>query len=232
MLTDLFGVRDITLLSVIVRILAAFVCGGLIGLERSYKNRAAGFRTHILVALAACLASMTGMYLYLNAGLATDISRIPAQVVSGLGFIGAGTIIVAKRPKVTGLTTAAGLWASGVIGIALGAGFYEGAVAATVLILIAQVFLSQAEQHIPDSPEFKIGLRYRRKPALDEVLRTCKDRKLTIENLQVTKLNGDDDYDAVISLRPRKKVDREALLTRIRTMDDIEQVTELPQKEF
>ena len=102
-------VRDVTLLSVAARMVLAVLCGGLIGLEREYKRRPAGFRTHILICLGAAMTTLTSQYLYLNMGMYTDISRLGAQVIAGVGFIGAGTIIVTKRQRVKGLTTAAGL---------------------------------------------------------------------------------------------------------------------------
>ena len=97
MLSLFDGIRDLTPWSVVLRMVIASLLGMLIGLERSYKNRPAGFRTHILVCVGSCVASLTGIYLYLNVGMNTDISRIGAQVVSGLGFIGAGTILVTKK---------------------------------------------------------------------------------------------------------------------------------------
>ena len=132
------ALRGLSFPCVLLRLVLAFFCGAAIGLERSYKNRPAGLRTHILICVGAAVASTTGLYLYLTAALLADISRMGAQVVSGLGFIGAGTIIVTRNHTVKGLTTAAGLWASGIIGVTLGAGFYEGALAATVLILLTE----------------------------------------------------------------------------------------------
>ena len=96
MLTFLDGLRGIDLLSVFIRMVLSCLCGATVGLERSAKNRPAGFRTHILVCLGAMVASLTGLYLYLEALMPSDISRISGQVISGLGFIGAGTIIVTK----------------------------------------------------------------------------------------------------------------------------------------
>ena len=89
-------------------IVLAVLCGGLIGLEREYKRRPAGFRTHILICLGAAMTTLTSQHLYLNMGMYTDVSRLGAQVIAGVGFIGAGTIIVTKRQRVKGLTTAAG----------------------------------------------------------------------------------------------------------------------------
>ena len=100
------GVRDVTVLSTTLRMLLAVVCGGLIGLEREYKRRPAGFRTHILICLGAAMTTLTSQFLYLNLHYYTDMARLGAQVVAGIGFIGAGAIIVTRRRRVKGLTTA------------------------------------------------------------------------------------------------------------------------------
>ena len=127
MLSVFDGLRDVTTLSVFVRLACALICGGIIGIERSYKRRPAGFRTHILICIGAAITTLTSQYLYLNMHYFTDMARLGAQVVAGIGFIGAGTIIVTKRQRVKGLTTAAGLWTSAIIGLTFGGGFYEGA---------------------------------------------------------------------------------------------------------
>ena len=127
MLSVFDGLRSVTTLSVFVRLACAFICGGIIGIERSYKRRPAGFRTHILICIGAAITTLTSQYLYLNMHYFTDMARLGAQVVAGIGFIGAGTIIVTKRQNVKGLTTAAGLWTSAIIGLAFGGGFYEAA---------------------------------------------------------------------------------------------------------
>ena len=220
--------RDISFRSVTLRLLVAFLCGTGIGLERSYKNRPAGFRTHILVCVGGATASMTGIYLYLNRGLPTDISRLGAQVVSGLGFIGAGTIIVTRNRTVKGLTTAAGLWASGIIGMAIGTGFYEGGIVATALVLLTETLFSVLGGRIKRTPEFEIRLHYRHKPALDQVMRYCKDHKVSITNLSVVS-GGDADnpeYAASLSLRPRFTVNRDLLLTHIAAIHGVIDVEE------
>ena len=109
----------------------AVLCGGIIGIERAYKRRPAGFRTHILICIGAAITTLTSQYLYLNLHYFTDMARLGAQVVAGIGFIGAGTIIVTRQQRVKGLTTAAGLWTSAIIGLAFGGGFYEGGILAT-----------------------------------------------------------------------------------------------------
>lgn len=225
---NLTALRSISFGTVLLRMLLACLCGAVIGSERSYKNRPAGFRTHILVCIGAATASMTGIYLYLNLGLPTDISRLGAQVVAGLGFIGAGTIIVTRNRTVKGLTTAAGLWASGIIGLSVGAGFYEGGIIATALVLVTETLFSQLNARIKRTPEFDITLHYHHKPALDQVMRTCKDSRIAITNLRVVSDNASDKtlYTAVLSLRPRLKVNRDLLLTRIRGIHGVLDVEE------
>ena len=139
MLSMFDGLRDVTIASVTVRMVLAVVCGGIIGIEREYKRRPAGFRTHILICLGAAMTTLTSQFLYLNMHYYTDMARLGAQVVAGMGFIGAGTIIVTRRQRVKGLTTAAGLWTAAIVGLALGGGFYEGGIAATGLILLAEL---------------------------------------------------------------------------------------------
>ena len=228
MLPGIDALRTINTFTVVLRMLLAFLCGTAIGFERSYKNRPAGFRTHILVCIGAAAASMTGIYLYLNQGLPTDISRLGAQVVSGLGFIGAGTIIVTRNRTVKGLTTAAGLWASGVIGLALGTGFYEGGIIATVLVLVTETVFSRLGARIKRTPEFMITLHYLHKPALDQVMRYCKDQKVAITNLRVVSGNEQEApvYTATLYLRPSFRVNRDLLLSHIRSIHGVKDVEE------
>ncbi len=122
-------------LKVLVRALSAVLIGGLIGSERARHGRAAGMRTHILVCLGAAMTSMTSLYVADVLGNNGDVFRISAQVISGVGFLGAGMIILKSNNVITGLTTAAGIWATGTIGVAVGYGFYAGAVIGTFLFL-------------------------------------------------------------------------------------------------
>jgi putative Mg2+ transporter-C (MgtC) family protein len=125
----------------ILRIFVAAILGGLIGLEREYRSKEAGFRTHFLVAMGSALFMIVSAYGFegaMNSDLQRwDVSRVASQVVSGIGFIGAGTIIFRKAENVvSGLTTAAGLWVVAAIGLACGGGMYKVAVASSLLVLI------------------------------------------------------------------------------------------------
>ena len=140
----------------ILRIILAAVLGGLIGLEREYRSKEAGFRTHFLVAMGAALFMVVSAYgfseIQMTEAHRWDVSRIAAQVVSGIGFIGAGTIIFRKSENVvSGLTTASGLWVVAAIGLACGGGMYLVATASTVLVLAGfeafNYFLSKFDQH-------------------------------------------------------------------------------------
>lgn len=128
-----------------VRLLVAGVLGAVIGLEREYRAKEAGYRTHFLVSLGSALMMIVSKYgfadILADTGVGLDPSRIAAQVVSGIGFIGAGTIII-QRQFVRGLTTAAGVWATAGIGLAVGAGMYSLGVAATILTLVGLEVLS------------------------------------------------------------------------------------------
>ncbi|MEG1942602.1 MAG: MgtC/SapB family protein [Angelakisella sp.] len=137
----------INLLTIFLRMGLAVVCGGVIGLERGRKGRPAGFRTHILVCVGAALAMMTNQYIVEMFGT-SDPARLGAQVISGIGFLGAGTIIVTGRHQVKGLTTAAGLWASACMGLALGIGFYEAAIVACIIIIFVSTLLHRFDHHM------------------------------------------------------------------------------------
>ena len=119
--------RELNLVTVTLRLILALLMGGTIGLERGKQGRAAGMRTHIFVCLGATLTTMIG-YFSLFQNQTGEPLRVAAQVISGIGFLGVGTILIKGRFQITGLTTAAGLWCAAAIGIALGAGFYEGAI--------------------------------------------------------------------------------------------------------
>ena len=127
--------------SIVFRLLLALLMGGLIGMERGRHGRAAGMRTHVLVCVGACMTALVGLFMSDTA----DATRIAAQVISGIGFLGAGTIMIRNQSVITGLTTAAGVWCTATIGIALGYGFYLAALIATVITIITATLLTRLE---------------------------------------------------------------------------------------
>ena len=135
--------HEMNIVSVAFRLLLAAVLAGVVGMERESHGRVAGFRTHILVGVGSAMAVLVGLYATEVLGLGTDPLRVGAQVLSGIGFLGAGTILVKSNAKVKGLTTAAGLWCMAAIGLACGIGFYSGALIGTALSLVTVALLSR-----------------------------------------------------------------------------------------
>ena len=145
-----YVLSGINAVSITVRLAFATLLGGIIGLERGLKGRPAGMRTYMLVCVGATLVMIT------NAYLATifpysDPARMGAQVISGIGFLGAGTIIITRDKQVRGLTTAAGLWASACMGLAIGVGFYTGAVIGTLFIFFVTTVMHRLDSQLTDS---------------------------------------------------------------------------------
>lgn len=139
---ELLGdLSELNVMSVLVRLLLALVFGGTIGFERGRKQRAAGLRTHMLLCIGAASTMLVSEYLYASYGVG-DPARLSAQVISGIGFLGAGTIIITRRNEIKGLTTAATLWATACMGIAVGVGFYVCAGIMYVLLIIVLIFVS------------------------------------------------------------------------------------------
>lgn len=138
-----------------LRLLCAMAVGMIIGTEREYTNRPAGLRTHILVALGACVVTITGQMIYIQyhaLGSSPDPARLSAQVITGVGFLGAGTIL-RQGSHVKGLTTAASLWAVACLGIAAGFGFYAIAIAGMIFIFITLTILEFLQRRLIGDPD-------------------------------------------------------------------------------
>ncbi|MBE6727996.1 MAG: MgtC/SapB family protein [Ruminococcaceae bacterium] len=138
--------REFNFITICLRLILAVVVGGIIGNERGRHGSPAGLRTHILVCIGSAITSLTGYYVYHTLGIGSDVLRLSAQVVSGIGFLGAGMIIVKNSNMITGLTTAAGMWATAAIGIALGYGFYSGAIIGMLTCFFTAAVLTRLER--------------------------------------------------------------------------------------
>ena len=175
-ISKLFGdwISDITVPSIIIRLVLACLFGGVVGIERATKKHAAGLRTYILVCLGSTLAMLTNQFIYQTFD-GSDASRIGAQVVNGIGFLGAGTIIVTSRNRIKGLTTAAGIWACACVGLSIGIGFYTAALAGFVIIFLSILFLPKLENCFT---------KYAKRHELHIELETRQDLKLLINYLR------------------------------------------------
>ena len=230
MLSVFDSIRDISVLSVSLRMVLAVLCGGAIGIEREFKRRPAGFRTHILICLGAAMTTLTSQYLSLIMHYYTDMARLGAQVVAGIGFIGAGTIIVTKRQRVKGLATAAGLWTAAIIGRALGGGFYEGALVVTLLVLTAELVFSQMEYRLLSrAPEINLYVEYADKASLEQIIRRFRETEIKILNMKITRSTGSEKHNTcvIFSLRHNKKCPAEQVLAITNTIEGVVLVEEL-----
>lgn len=229
---DFLRPDTLTWLPVTVRLVLAFICGGIIGIEREHKRRPAGFRTHILICIGAAVTTLTSQYILLNIGMNTDPARLGAQVIAGIGFIGTGTIIVTRRRQIKGLTTAAGLWVSAIVGLACGAGYYEAAVVTTVLVLIAEIVLARIEYSLGSmSKDMNLYVEYADNKDLSDIVTNIRQMGLYINDLEMTRSSrGESDNPcAIFSLQVsyKCKLKHEEIMERISAISGVCSVEEL-----
>jgi putative Mg2+ transporter-C (MgtC) family protein len=218
--TDLYSVNDT---SIILRLVMAILCGGIIGFERGRVGRPAGLRTHILVCLGSTLATLTNQYVFQTYDV-SDPTRLGAQVISGIGFLGAGTIIVTGRHQVKGLTTAAGLWATACMGLAIGNGFYKAAVVGCVLIFFSTVVLHRLDNNmLSKSKVLDIYMEIDRKASMSMVLDAIKNSGASIENIEMMKPHVAQEATsaAIMTLRLKEKKLRLDVVTIICAIDGV-----------
>ena len=227
--------RELNEASIILRFVMATLCGGLIGLEREHKHRPAGFRTHILVCIGSAFTTMTSQYLLTLGDIfpgttITDPARLGAQVIAGIGFIGAGTIIVTKRRQVKGLTTAAGLWTSAIIGLAVGVGYYEVALYATFLILLTEIVLSKVDWYLlSHTRTINTYVEYSDAESLTLIMSELKKRDVQVVDVEIAKkLTGTNARTSVIlSLQLNKRSRHGDVLTMLSEIEGVCSVEEL-----
>mgnify|MGYP001122312581 CR=1 FL=1 len=216
--------------SVLFRLTLAVICGGLIGIERGRKHRPAGFRTYMLVCLGAALTMIISQYVTYTLNQSTDITRLGAQVINGIGFLGAGTIIVTRRQQVKGLTTAAGLWASACMGIAIGAGFYVGALTVCVLIIIVLIVLSKLEVKIMTAARnMTLSVGYTQSDDIVVIIDKIKSLGVRIIDVEIVKLNTDGNFSlsAVFYVSLPKKYKHTDLIEQLAGINGVNLVEEL-----
>ncbi len=204
-------------LDLIVKLLLAALAGGLVGLEREKHGRPAGLRTNLLVAVGSCVMMIVSEAFYLKYGrfgaestLRLDPSRVAAQIVTGIGFIGAG-VILKEGASVRGLTTAASLWTVAGLGMAFGMGFYSLGVLATILVLSCLIFLKKLDPLIKKDHYLTIAVTAQNREALfDELEELFAQRKLHIANISSTvDLIEDELIYQVVITQQQKSVGRE-----------------------
>ncbi|MGI6734534.1 MAG: MgtC/SapB family protein [Anaerovoracaceae bacterium] len=223
-------IYDVNLGSVALRLILAVLFGGVVGLERGANKHQAGLRTHILVCLGATLAMMTNAYIFENLAPMGDPARLGAQVISGIGFLGAGLILVTSKNKVKGLTTAAGLWASACIGLALGIGFYAGALIAGTLVFIVLALLPKLEVYFYNrSRVMEIYAEVDSMNNMREFLHLIRKNNISIIETHINKsdtVNGEG-YSLNMAIRIPKKLNHIEIIELLSTFPGVFLVEEL-----
>lgn len=220
---------EINVCSVAVRMVLSMVIGGILGVERGYRNRPAGFKTHMLVCMGSAMVMMTGQYTF-ETFQASDPSRLAAQVVSGIGFLGAGTIMVTKKSQVRGLTTAAGLWTAAGLGLAVGIGFYEGAIIGAISVLFVMVVMYRMDSVIKERSrvinlyaEYGRGFQLR---GLSERLQTIKCEMFDVQ-VSVGKKSKMESNTLFFSVKMKERIRHELVLDMIGDVEGISYIEEI-----
>lgn len=200
-------IREVTYLAVAVRVFAAVLIGGLLGLERGMKHRPAGLRTYMLVCVGACVIMLTNQYIFQSVGTGDPV-RMGAQVVSGIGFLGAGTIVVTRRNQIKGLTTAAGLWSAAGVGLALGIGFYEAAIAGTLAVFVVMALLQKLDNKLHRRSKQLEAYIELSTTSLGDFLRAMREADIDVSDVQressEDESNGVRAYVATLKGKSRK----------------------------
>ena len=221
--------RELTYMAVGLRILAALIIGGLLGLERGMKNRPAGLRTYMLVCVGACLIMMTNQYIYQSTGTG-DPTRMSAQVISGIGFLGAGTIVVTQHNQIKGLTTAAGLWACAAAGLALGIGFYEAAVVGSLAIFTILTLLQRWDDRMHMKGRvFDIYFELAEGYPLGEFMRAVRAMELEIFDIRLESeaALSDGSTAFIATVKAKRRVAHTGILAELNKLQGVEYLDEI-----
>ena len=227
------SLRELTVASVTLRLVLAMLLGGAIGLERGRKNRPAGFRTYMLVCMGAAMAMLLGQFTWRlgqQQGIQTDMTRIGAQVINGIGFLGAGTVLVTEKQQVKGLTTAAGLWASACMGLAVGAGFYSCALLAFGMIMAAVLLLPKIEALLMESSRnMDIYVEFTGAEGVHQVIGYLKSQGIQIYDVDIfhVKQGERKGSNAVFSLRLKKRQTHTKVMEQLSHLEAICSIKEL-----
>ncbi len=224
------GLGQMTWFSVLMRLSLATFFGCTLGIERTRKGRAAGMRTYGLVSAGAALVIMTSQYINIVSPVTTDPTRMAAQVISGIGFLGAGTILLTARHKVTGLTTAAGLWISACIGLAMGVGFYIGAVTVYAVSFILIALFDNYREHIGKRVEkLQLFLMMENKEAVPAFIAAMREAHYEVSDLMRAEADiaGAVNLTCSIGREDNKSFERKELIDAIYSLKGVSYVEDI-----
>lgn len=206
-----------------LRLVLALFCGGALGMERGRKRRPAGFRTYMLVCLGAALVMMTNEYISETYGT-SDVARMGAQVISGIGFLGAGTIIVTGHNRVRGLTTAAGLWAAACIGLAIGIGYYAGAIIGCAMIFVAMAALHNLDERVmADTKVMNLYIEFEKLAYIGQFIEFLKERDIKVSDMEISRSNALNEAGtaALMTIKLPKKQPHATILGALNCADGV-----------
>lgn len=217
-------VEELNGLSIILRIVCSTICGGVLGLERGKANQSAGMRTYILVCLGSTLAMMTGEYTFYKYGTG-DPARLGAQVISGIGFLGAGSIIVEGRTKIRGLTTAASLWTAACIGLAFGVGFYSGGIVATAIVyLVVSKFKNFSDHLTHKDSVIRVYIEFDEMLHLNLICQTIESFGFQILDTTLNNPGNTGYYNVIVSMKNPANKMHEQIMEYLKKIQGITQV--------
>lgn len=216
------------IITILLRLFITILCAGAIGVERARKRHAAGFRTYMLVSLGATMIMMVNEFL-INVYGEGDPARLAAQVISGIGFLGAGSIIITSKNQVKGLTTAAGLWTAACIGIAIGSGFYTLALSSTIIIVIILSFMPRIERFLRRKTRyFELYVELETRQNLKDLVNYLRSIDVTIDTIEKNPAyinSGLSVYS--IMLCTKEKIERECFLAKIHSLEYVNHCEEM-----
>ena len=207
----------------------ALILGGILGMERGRKNQAAGFRTYMLVCLGATMVMITGQYIFQTYNVG-DPARMAAQVVSGIGFLGAGSIIVTGRNQIRGLTTAAGLWTAACIGIAIGIGFYEGAVLGSATVLMIMTTFQKIEMFFRANNKIvNVYIEFDEYTNLSHLIELSRTQNIQVLDVQLNNntLMNNDGVSAIICLKSAKRMEHSIIIGILSNVQGVRYIEEI-----
>lgn len=226
MLDDLYF-QELNTVTILVRVGLALVLGGLLGLERTRKRRAAGLRTYILVCVSSTIVMMTAQFMLDRFG-STDPARLGAQVISGIGFLGAGTILVTGVKQIRGLTTAAGLWAAACMGIAIGIGFYSGAVIVCIVIFIVMTLLEWVQtRYVSRMRRIRLYIVFEGMANIGDFLVLADQLKIRISDFETLTPEAGPGVGAVFMLQFKEKKTHAEIIEMLRNCPGLKVIEEI-----
>ena len=224
--------KEWSVLSIVLRLLFSVIIGTVIGIDRSMKRRGAGIKTHVLVCMGATLVMITGQFIQLNYEGNMDVARLGAQVISGVGFLGVGTIVITGHNQVRGLTTAAGLWLCACVGLALGIGFMEGVITSLILTVFTFKILTKVDQWmIKYATILDLYVEFETNKGVSLLVNELHKREIPINSFEIgkSKIKGEGP-NAIISIEVKHQKERDSIMSQLRGMNYVKYMEELRLK--